>query len=121
MYVYIHIVPVSLSRDRCQISPSSEVVKWSSDHIISKLSSKDPFESAASDKEEEEEANNRAAMERRIGIGDTLLSILAGRLGKTENGAFAFSVGSLRRRCAFNDWYLENKFVLRERVELEAS
>ncbi|KAG5391857.1 hypothetical protein IGI04_021820 [Brassica rapa subsp. trilocularis] len=34
-------VPVSLSKARFQICPSSEVVKWFSDHIILKFSSKD--------------------------------------------------------------------------------
>lgn len=67
-----------MSRDRYQIWRSTEVVKWSSGHVKSKFSWKDPFESAASD-EEEEEANTRSsAMERRIGCVDTtLLSILA--------------------------------------------
>jgi len=45
----MHLIPVSLSSERYQICPSLEVVKWSSDHIMLKLSSKDPLDTAASD------------------------------------------------------------------------
>jgi hypothetical protein len=44
----MNMIPVSLSKERNQICPSVEVVKWSSDHIMLKLSSKDPLDIAAS-------------------------------------------------------------------------
>lgn len=88
MNVNVVKIPVSLSSDRCQICPSVEVVKWSSDHIISKLSSKEAFGSAAAS-DTEREAAIRAAMRRRIGIGETLLAILGGMAEKPENGSFS--------------------------------
>lgn len=53
-------LPVSSSRERYQISPSAEVLKWFSDHIMSKLSSKEVAGAAASDEEEEQAARSTA-------------------------------------------------------------
>jgi len=53
-------VPVSLSNERYQICPSSDVLKWSSDHIMLKLSSKEAFGWAAS--EDTQEAAMKAAV-----------------------------------------------------------
>jgi hypothetical protein len=46
--MFMHLIPVSLSKERYQICVSVEVAKWSSDHIMLKLSSKDPLDIAAS-------------------------------------------------------------------------
>jgi hypothetical protein len=99
-------LPVSLSKARYQVCPSSEVVKWFSDHIILKLSVNDPLESAAS--HTKPEAAMRAAMKRRVAIAETLLFIF-GWVDFVGRGG-GLSAGSLRRRCVLNDLYLKTDF-----------
>lgn len=63
--VYICVcmcIPVSLSKERYQIWPSSDVLKWSSDHMMLKLSLKDGFDEVTEDCEQ---TVIKAAMKRR--------------------------------------------------------
>lgn len=69
-------VPVSLSKARFQICPSSEVVKWFSDHIILKFSSNDCVGTA----EVEEDAIRAATKKNTAAMEEHRVSILLSQL-----------------------------------------
>ena len=84
-------VPVSLLSERCQICPSSEVVKWSLDHIMLKLSSKNALDMLAATDEKE------AAMKARVRktMEDEELSIVCERERKRGKGSWGCSLNDM--------------------------
>jgi len=107
----MHLIPVSLSSERYQICPSLEVVKWSSDHIMLKLSSKDPLDTAASD--EWKWATTIAASKIMMDTEEQVLeSILSGKNMESLKGGFVSELDLRNREGALHSMTVTFKMVL---------